>query len=82
MATWWRATTSDRRGLAGIEIASSGNAVVQENIVVGNTIAAILVNGYGRRNTQVINDQIRDNDTDGRGVQGCFRPGVTCEENT
>jgi parallel beta-helix repeat protein len=73
---------SGKNGLAGIEIASSGNAVVEDNLVVDNENAAILVGGNGRHASQVINDMIRDNDTQTRGVHGCGKPGVTCENNT
>lgn len=73
---------SAKQGLAGIEIASSGNAVVEHNLLIDNLNAAILVGGNGRRGSEVINDLIENNDTQGRGVQGCDRAGVTCQGNS
>ena len=73
---------SGKQGLAGIEIASSGNAVVEHNVLVDNVNAAILVGGNGRHGSEVINDLIQDNNTEGTGVQGCDRAGVTCLDNS
>jgi hypothetical protein len=73
---------SGKQGLAGIEIASSGNAVVENNLLIDNVNAAILVNGSGRHGSIVTNDLIRNNSTEGGNVQGCDRAGVTCEGNT
>lgn len=73
--------TSNVPGLGGIEIASSGNALVQDNTAIGNGRAEIRISAGGRRGSVVVDDVIEDNAVAGGRVVGCTLSGVICTGN-
>lgn len=76
--------TSHHPGLGGIEIASSGNVVVAENVLRENGVAQVYVGGNGRHGARLVNVSVRDNHVvagTARTVVGCAHPGVVCADN-
>ena len=70
--------TIDKGGHGGIEINSSRNAVVEHNVVSGNSRAGIVANG--RRDPGLANVAIRSNTLNGDKLTGCGAK-VTCTNN-
>ncbi|MGH8919167.1 MAG: right-handed parallel beta-helix repeat-containing protein, partial [Actinomycetes bacterium] len=74
--------TSASPGAAGIEIISSGNALVTRNTITTSHGPAIRVtNGTNRRRNAYGPNQIIGNTTGGEGVTGCQQAGQVCSAN-
>ena len=80
--------TSNRPGLGGIQVASSGNAMVVGNTATNNGWAQIIFGGGGRRTLNAAggigiatseNNVAQNNIVSGvGGIRGCSSPGVSC----
>jgi hypothetical protein len=67
--------TSDASGFGGIQIASSGNATIENNTALQNLVADVRFTS-GR--SPGLSNDVEKNNAAGAVILGCTRPGVTC----